>query len=222
MIWAANKYASPLFVNKKISRRQFLDKTIKTATGTLVAGSLLRYELPNIAAIVPDEATEQFLETVDSIVRPRLARSVFIDGRTALLLAKAEDAQTTLSDLQQAKNVVVMGSAHTEIVSTYLQRKEERNTAIADYAGELLETAKEVYATYNHVPPGHTPAKVIQTVLNYVSQVDIVKVTDPGGLSFQPNVAHTIDKQVLPYKSFNSPQVEQAIQHLRPSTSVSY
>ncbi len=221
VLWAANKYANPLIGNQKISRRQFLDKTIKAATGTVGVGSFLRYELPNITTVIPHKSTEEFFQIVDNVVRPRLVRSTFIDGRTALLLAKAEDAQPMLGDLHQAKNVVVMGSAHTDMVSTYLQGKEERNNAIAGYAGELLETAKEVYATYNHVPPEHTPTNVIQSVLNYVSQVDIVEVSDPGGSSFQPDFPRTVDKQMTPLKTFNSPQVEQAIQHLRPSTSLS-
>lgn len=55
-----------------------------------------------------------------------------------------------------------------------------------------------------------------------LSQVDIVKVTDPGGPSFQPNVAQTIDKQFSPYKSFNSPQMEEAIKDLHPKQQQYY
>jgi hypothetical protein len=215
-LWEASKLLMPAVTEQQLSRRKFLGQTLKFAIATAATGSILRYPMPNIAASAANEPTKDFLQTVDTIVRPRLLRSAYIDGRTALLLAKAADAQTTLSECSQTTNAVVMGNQHVGMAATYLQDKSARNTAIAAYTAELLDTAKQVYASYFHLSPENIPPQVTQSLLNYVSQVDIVEVTDPGGSSLQPSIAQNIDKQVTLYKSFHSPQVEAAIAHLRP------
>jgi hypothetical protein len=211
VLWGASKGLS---TNPTMPRRQFLGNAIGVTAGIMATGSLLRLETPYIAN-VKDEPTKDFLETVANVVRPRIARSLIIDGRTAMLLAKAEDVQAILPELSQAVNVVVMGNQHLDMVPTE-QDKGERNKAIAAYAEELLASAQQVYADYFHILPEHIPPQVINSVLNYVSQVDIVEVTDPGGPTIQPNFPQTVDKQITPYKSFHSPQVEEAIKPLRP------
>ena len=215
LLWGASKFIRPSIPMQTISRRKFLERAIIATTATTVIGSLARLTTSNIAAEASNEPTEEFLQTVGNIVRPRLVRSTFIDGRTALVLAKAEDAQAISADLLQATNVILMGNRHMEMAPTYLQDREERNTAIVAYAKDLLDTAKQVYISYFHISPKSIPLQVTQFLLNYVSQEDIVEVTDPGGLSFQPNVTQSIDKQVTLYKSFHSPQVEEAIKPLR-------
>jgi hypothetical protein len=216
ILWAASKLLSPSSANQQLSRRQFLRKSIATATGIAVAGSMLRFALPEATAVVPNEPTEEFLQTVSNIVRPRIARSTFIDGRTALLLAKAEDAQANLTNAAQVQNVVIMGDEHADMAPTYMQDKKQRNTAIAAYAQELLAAAQQVYGNYYHLSPDQIPPQVTNSLLDYVSQVDIVEVTDPGGSSFQPNFPSIVDQQFTAINRFNSPQVEEAIKDLRP------
>ncbi len=216
VLWGASKLLAPSATSQQLSRRRFLGNTLKLALATAVTGSLLRYPLSNITAGAANEPTKEFLQTIDNIIRPRLTRSTFVDGRTALLLAKAEDAQDQLRGEVEPTNVLVMGSIHADMAPTYVQEKGERKKAIAAYAGELLDTAKLVYASFFHLSPENIPPQVTQSLLNYVSQVDIVQVTDPGGSSFQPSIAQNIDKQVSLYKSFHSPQVEAAIAHLLP------
>jgi hypothetical protein len=216
-LWSASKLLSPSAMKQQMTRRRFLSNSIATAAATATAGSILRIPLPNMIADMPSEPTEEFLQTVANIVRPRITRSVFIDGRTALLLAKAEDAQTALvGEIPQMTNVVVMGDAHTDIEPTYLRDKSGRDHAIAAFAQELLSIAKQVYGSYYHVSPDQITPQATQSLLKYVSQVDVVKVTDPDGSSFQPYFPRIADKQITLYKSFNSPQVEEAISQLRP------
>jgi hypothetical protein len=212
-LWGASKLLSSPHT---ISRRQFLSKSVAVAAGAITLGSLSRLEIPTLAADVPNEPTKDFLQTVENIIRPRINSATFIDGRTALLLAKAEDAQASLQEFAQATNVVVMGNAHGFMAPTYIQDKGERNKAIVTYVQELLDVAKQVYGNYYNLSPEQIPPQATNSLLNYVTQVDIVEITDPGAQSFQPSVAQTIDKQIIPYKSFNSPQVEEAIRDLRP------
>lgn len=207
ILWGASKFLSPSNMSQQMSRRRFLSKSLAAVAATATTGSILRAALPNMTANASNETTEEFLQTVANIVRPRITRPVFQDGRTALLLAKAEDAQVVFTEeIPQATNVVVMGYAHADMAPTYTQDKGERNNAIVSFAQELLDIAKQVYGSYYHVSPEQIPPQATQSLLNYVSQVDIVKVTDPGGQSFQPSIAQTIDKQVTLYKSFNSPK----------------
>lgn len=217
-LWGASKLLSPAALSQRMSRRKFLGRSLAITTGVMVGGSLLRLETPNIAN-VPNEPTEEFLQTVANVVRPRLARPIFQDGRTALLLAKAEDAQASLPELFQATNVVVMGSGHLDMASRYMQDNGERNKSIAAYATELLDVAKQVYGNYYRVSPDQITPQATNALLNYVTQVDIVAVTDPGGSSFQPSLAQIIDKQITPYKSFYSPRVAEAIKDLRPTVN---
>lgn len=214
VLWGASKLISQRAANQKISRRQFLNKSLAIGTGIAIGTSVSRAFLGNLAAIAPNEPTAEFLETVDNTIRSRLIRSSFIDGRTGLLLAKAEDAQQAMES--NATNVIVLGEAHADIAATFMQEKGERNTAIAAYAQELLAVAQQVYDNYYHLSPDHIPSSVTHALLNYVSQVDIVEIRDPGGQSYQPNFPSTVDKQITPYKSFHSPQVEEAISQLRP------
>jgi hypothetical protein len=206
VLWGASK-----LLERKMSRRKFLGNMIAVGTAGLVAGSILRYPLPDITASLPNEPTKDFLEVVDNFVRPRLTRSKFSDGRTALLLAKAEDAQNTFAHLSGIINTIVMGAGHGEIAPTYLQDKGERDKAIAAYTGELLDVAKEVYGHYYHISSKDMPTQIIQALSNYLSEVDIVEVTDPGGSSFQPNIPQTIENYIVSVNRFNSPQVIKAI-----------
>jgi hypothetical protein len=213
ILWGASKLMSLSTATQNMSRRQFLRKSIATATGIAVAGSMIRYALPEATAVVPNEPIEEFLQTLSSVIRPRIARSTFIDGRTALLLAKAEDA--VLENPTQATNVVVIGDEHADMAPTYMQDKVQRNTAITAYAQELLGVAQQVYGKYYHLSPNQIPPQVTNSLLDYVTQVDIIEINDPGGSSFQPNFPSTVDQQISVIKSFNSPQVEEAIKILR-------
>src|SRR5205823_1906144 len=143
LLWATNKFLPHSLTQQRVSRRELLDKSLKVALKTTILGSLLRYPLPYVTTLASNEQTEEFLQTVANVLRTRIVRSTFLDGRTALLLAKADDAQAALSSSLPTENVVVMGSAHVDMAPTYMQNKQERNTAIAAYAQELLDTGKQ-------------------------------------------------------------------------------
>src|SRR2546429_233052 len=122
------------------SRRKIFNKSKVAILRGNGAGKIFRYLQPNnLYANISYVTTETFLQTVDAVVRPRLAQPVFLNGRTALLIAKAEDAQAALPNNSEAENVVVMGDGHLDMAATYKQDTGERNKAIVAYAQELLD-----------------------------------------------------------------------------------
>lgn len=143
---------------------------------------------------------------------------IWLDGRTAMLIAKHEDAMDSLRDKkylpQTAKGAIIMGNAHVFKANLYMHDKTTRDTAILTFARQTIGIAdKFIYDHYSF--PTEQRAELTNLLLDYFSTLEINHVSDPG---IPPGVKLTdyIEENIRPVATFKSPQVENAIKSLRP------
>ncbi len=60
------------------------------------------------------------------------------------------------------------------------------------------------------------PISATNNLLDYISQTDIVTVTDSERSSMKSNFPKAFYETTTPYMSFTSPEVQEAIKDLRP------
>lgn len=199
----------------KYSRREFLKRSIPAVVGAAAllsgTGGLTygRYEMSTgePIAYTLSERTKDELQAIAAIMRPRLARSVYVDGRTALLDAKLQ----SFMQGKQGAGVVVMGAYHDpDILNTA-----DETTLIHDYAKDILETVDEIFdAQKVKLDPLERVVRR-QALMHYFAKSDVYTVTDPGGATINPDLPKNVPQHVRYEGTFQCPQVEQAVSDLR-------
>ena len=198
----------------KYSRREFLKRSIPVVADAAAllsgAGGLTywRYEMSTgeQIAYTSNEQTREDLQTIAAIMRPRLARSIYVDGRTALLDAKLH----AWMQGKQSAGAIVMGPFHDpDILDT-----EDETTLIHDYAKDILETTDEILDAQKVKRTHSEKAARYQALLRYFAKVDTYTVTDPGGSTINPNLPKIIPQHVRYNGTSQCPQVEQAVSDL--------
>src|SRR5207302_1892723 len=104
--------------------------------GSLTYG---RYDLTTgePIALVSDEQTRERLQAIAAILRPRLERSIYADGRTALLDVKLR----SFMQGKQGAGAVVMGAVHDPDV---IHSQDDESDLIRAYAQDSLETIHQL------------------------------------------------------------------------------
>jgi hypothetical protein len=142
---------------------------------------------------------------------------IYMDGRTAMIIAKHEDAMDFLRKhkyLQEtAKGAIVMGRDHAYKADLYMRDKTARDAAILAFAKHAIGiTSKIIYDRYKI--PAAQRGQLTNYLLDYFSQVEINYVSDPG-IPPRTKLTHYIDTNIQPVRIISSSQVENAIKFLR-------
>lgn len=208
-------------LQKPFSRRSVLAGTAKLAFAT-AAISLLRFSPNFFAPLASTEQAAQFWQSANQILNGGLARSSWLDGRTALLMAKSEDAAKLVSPeiRNGADYSVVMGVYHG-LDQDVLHNESARKEAIRNLAQETLDMGRKLYSSYFGITAEQVPSEALNGLLDYLAQIDIVRIKDPGGPDIQPDfyakhMAQLKDCVFPVVLSGKSSQVEEAIKDLRP------
>ncbi len=200
----------------KYSRREFIKRSIPVVAGVAAllsgAGGLTyeRYKMSTGEQIAhaSNEQTREELQTIAAIMRPRIARSIYVDGRTALLDAKLR----AFMKGKQGAGAVVMGEFHDpDVLNTA-----DETTLIHDYAKDILETVDEIFEAQKMKLDPHERTVRRQSLLQYFAKEDVYTITDPGNPTINPNLPNIIPQHVRYEGTFQCPQVEQAVSDLRP------
>lgn len=137
------------FGEEAVTRRDLfrhLSKVVKVGALALVLGRFL----PLLAyPFSPTSEIEGAAKVVTGLTKPRLIDSKWLDGRTALLIAKTQDAMELLKLPEGTAASVVMGSAHTYEADKFLNDKKAREEAIRDYANQLFD---DIYPNLDLLP----------------------------------------------------------------------
>ncbi len=206
-----------------IGRRGFLKGMAAFAALTGTAG-LLNAEKTFIKEYGPRKFTysiteqqKEFWQSLTSYT-DEMPPDVWLDGRTAMLIAKHEDSMHFLRQnkylTETAKGAIVAGYTHAYKADLYMHDKIARETAIHAYTKQAIEiTNRFIYDHYKI--PAYQRAELTGSILDYFSTVEINHVSDPG---IPPGVKLTdyIETNIQPVATFKSPQVENAIKSLRP------
>lgn len=127
---------------KNPDRRLFLKKAAATV-GVLSLATLLGRLAPLIQSYSPTPLTEDLSQKITDLTKP-FTRSAWLEGRTALVIAKTIEAMDKLGLPQGSHGSVVMGFPHAYEVGSFLTYKNTRMEAIRKYAQEFFN---EVYPT---------------------------------------------------------------------------
>ena len=79
----------------------------------------------------------------------------------------------------------------------------------------MIKIGKYYYAKIHHVSPDDTPGLIINNILDYLAQIDIVEVVDPGGPNYNPEFPKRIKDYIKVTKSFPCDEIKQATKDLR-------
>jgi len=201
-------------IRPKISRRQFLHLTGVTTLGLLIslaqAGTAMASNLESSMATT--EKGRQFWLDIIDMVRPRFIKSEWLNARTALLIAKSQDAIDFLGLPKNTPGSVVMGISHSYEASALMEGTTERKSVISDWATNLINSLDDLLEREGLM---HLRQPAGNTLLNYITATEIFNINDPQGADLNPNFPKMIDYYVAPAGRFYSPRVEAAIHHLR-------
>lgn len=188
-----------------MSRRKFLG---------LMAGasmvSLARLISPIAASFSPQGSVKDFFETVLQPIKYRFSYSNWLDGRTAVLIAKTKEAMDLLEMPKDAQATVLMGFPHGWEAEEFLNNELKRQKAIREYAEDMLDALYEAdeklggrSLTEEQRRSDH------QFLSDYLSNADVFKVEDPG-IQKTSNPMELIGRVVEHTANFDCREVKEA------------
>lgn len=207
---------SRAIMEKRISRRGFLKNSAKVAG--IAAGLTFARTLPRfLGPLISDRDLHEFFQEIDSIVSPRLFRSEWLDGRTALLMTKLEEtAESGYIPEESAEYVLLMGNSHQDRYPQFRQQG-NRDHAIKIFAQETIDITRMIYARTNNISIADVPPEALNRMLDYFSAIEIFKVTDPGDF---PIASGGLGQFFTDLASFKSQKIEGIIKDLRPQANL--
>jgi hypothetical protein len=209
-------------VNEKysgnISRRKFLGLMGK-GVGTLGIAYLATQLSSIYFAGRTSNGTSEFWQGVANIVKPRFADMSWLNARTALMIAKANDLQRNFGEYGVGADetcAVVAGSFHTYNSDNFLSSKEARRKEILSFAEKIMEAVRDVYCSEKN-----SPVKVTREswdldkrlLVENLARMDVVRVRDPE-LEKTDNHLKVLRKNIDYLGTINSREVKEALEPL--------
>lgn len=208
---------------KSFGRRAFLQGLGALTAGTAVFGTLntikygLQWEAPGKSTFSTNEEDKTLWQTL-SAYSHEMPSNVWADGRTAMLVAKHEDAMSHIQDMrllkEKAKGAVVAGTGHVYKAELYLRNKEARSAAIHSYAKETIKLVYKFIFDRGKFTVEQR-ADLVNLLLDYFASVDIHHVNDPG-IPSKVRLHEYVGQNIRHIVSFKSEEIENAIKSLRP------
>ncbi len=200
--------------NSTISRRNFLQSSASFLIGggvVLAGGVLGDIALPRLEEFSNSHRKEEFLQGVLDIVRPRFFKDEWVDGRTALVIAKTGEALKIPGLVSPgSKGAVVMGGGHAEQAGILMEDKDARKDAIY----KLAKTMTGVIGDINKRYGAFHRADAVNTFLDFMCRAEFATVQDSG--LRQTSDPDSIIGSFIRYKGYNqSPEVMAAVKSLR-------
>lgn len=198
--------------SQPIARREFLKYASEAVLGLALSWALPAWFAPVGAAVMNNEPAKDLLMDITTITGPYLIKSDYLNARTAMLIAKTQDSIDYLGLPTTIPSSVLMGAAHTPEAAVLMTNPVARTEVIAQYTGDLVKTLNTVIRSEY---PALDTVAARKALLDHVSRAQIIQVTDPGGPSPNPQLLTLVDSCVSNVATIQSPQIEQAISHLR-------
>jgi len=182
-----------------MSRRTFFKKVALPAAAAVTALPFVRWGSAFGAGQTSEGWMHETFTKVAEATRHRFSETTWMDGRTALLISKAQTASiSTLEDDESAS--VILGFPHLFNAENLLSSKKARLKAIRNYVNMLVDTL-------HLADVGVTPEEIKRDSAQYFRPVNILKVSEPAG------DLKTIDQLVTAYKRDTCFEVEEALDY---------
>lgn len=199
--------ASYLTTGKSEStRREFLKMVAGAGAGlALLTAPIARLAASEGTATSETEQARESFQKIATLLRPIFREGHWwLDGRTAILCAKIQDAIDILGKPKETNGAVIMGPAHTYEGDKLLKNRKARLQTIRRFAIKALSASDRIFDEYGFGAEYKEAAR--KSILDYLTLATIVRV---------PNIDRkSIEEQTKLIKTFVSPQIEEAIKGL--------
>lgn len=199
----------------RMDRREFLRLSTGLTAGALF--TLLRISSPVAASFSPDMRLSLFLKKIMEVTKYRFSSSDWLEGRTAIAIAKAQDGGGILRLSPDESVAVIMGYPHYYEAPDLMKDQKKRVAAIRAYRDKMADMIGELYDIGIVPPEDETYFKSRDQVLvaldRYFSKIFIYRVSQPKATKF-PNrleLEREIDRSVTAVSEAISRQVEEAL-----------
>ena len=195
---------------RTFSRRKFLQAAgvgLATAAtvGATKAGSIF------LSPVAPNETIKDIADTVlDFTKTPDFVPQHWVNGRTALLIAKTNEVLNQGLTPPGAKAAIVMGNAHNIEGRELLHDDEKRREAIFEYAQEIVTFYKKVLEKFPYI----NKTAAINRMLDAICEADMLAVTDPQ-VEQTDNPRMTLNNNIQHIGKAHSREIFDAIASLR-------
>jgi hypothetical protein len=192
-----------------ISRRRFCQ--LAAIVGGLGLGysfleAVGRLYVPSLGAGAANKKGEELVASVIKFFSPKLKKPIFINGLTALLIAKEEDALKYLGKDTDTPGAVIMGRGHFSGAEQFITDPILRSKTITQYVEHVVKTFNEFATNY-----GYPKEEIRRVLLDQIARIEIIRVQDPG----DPLTSSSVENSVQLISDIRSPQIEAAISQFR-------
>lgn len=212
--------------NKNISRRSFLKgglKVIKYSSLASFLGLLGRKELSTLEARTSNKNVNNIISDLNDKITPEFMHSGWwVNGRTALLIAKMQDSIEYMKKPHDTPASVIMGTAHDYGSTNLLNSRSARDDSIGLYANNMLDMYLGVFKR-NGMSEADVPTAA-GLFLDYLAATEIMAyplVPQDDYPNQSPIAKHNIKTKNMDQGKkrylFYSPQVFEATKNLRAS-----
>lgn len=165
---AAKKLRKSPAEKRVLSRRSFLKKVVVPSGIFLASLPLVRWSSAFGAGFTSDRRTHDILTKIANVSKHRFSSSAWVDGRTAMIIAKTIAASDLVPSDEPIKASVLLGFPHVFNSGKLLDSKEYRQKRIR----EVVEMIKD---TIDLAEEGITQDDVI----DYFSPFTVVRIKEP-------------------------------------------
>lgn len=202
-------------IPRRMDRREFLRFSGGLTAATLL--TLLRISSPVAASFSPDMRLSLFLKNIMEVTKYRFSSSDWLEGRTAIAIAKAQDGGGILRITPDESIAVVMGYPHYYEAPDLMKNKKRRELAIRAYRDKMAKAISDLYDV-GIVPPEDeayfkSRDEALKYLDHYFSMMFIYRVDQPLATKFanRADQNHEIDRMVMPVYETTSKQVLEAL-----------
>lgn len=200
-------------IEKQMTRRSFLRSaalTIPKTVAAITVGSSIGRFSPVFQSYSTNPDFEKAFQAVTSIIQPKFSESTWLNGRTALVIAKTKEAMEVLKIPEGAHASVVMGYPHAYEAEVLMTDKTSRMEAIKAYAKEMVISIMPILEELDWVENDDDRRYVTDLTTTFFIQCDISLVKEPDKQQVRDPVVFT-NKLLKKVVRFQSKEVAQAV-----------
>lgn len=195
---AAKKLREQPAEKRVLSRRDFLKKVVVPSGIFLASLPLVRWSSAFGVGFTSDRRMQDILTKIAEVSKHRFSSSTWVDGRTAMIIAKTIAASYLIPHDEPVKASVLLGFPHVFNSGKLLDSRELRQKKVR----EFVEMIKD---TIDLAEEGITRDDLDQDAVDYFTPFTVVKIKEPTEKN--PDLGSLVDVHAVG----RSTEVEEAL-----------
>lgn len=160
-------------LSRVLSRRDFLKKVVVPSGIFLASLPLVRWSSALGAGFTSDRRMQDILTKIAEVSKHRFNSSTWVDGRTAMIIAKTIAASDLIPHDEPVKASVLLGFPHVFNSGKLLDSREYRQKKVK----EFVEMIKD---TIDLAEQGITSDDLDQSAVDYFTPFTVVRINEPS------------------------------------------